>query len=82
MILPEPLEDQFWQELKLFEEAQKAAYITNAERIGMRRGMEQATLKIAQKMLREGLDIETIARFTELSIEQVGQLEPTESSEA
>jgi hypothetical protein len=38
MILGEELEDEFWQELKSFEESQKMPYVTNAERIGIQKG--------------------------------------------
>ncbi|WNZ44058.1 hypothetical protein Q2T42_19690 [Leptolyngbya boryana CZ1] len=87
MILPEPIEDQFWQELKQFEEAQNVAYITNAERIGRREGFkegrqegrqegtEQTQRDIAIALLREGMSIEKIAQVTKLSIEQVQQLQ-------
>ncbi len=79
MILPEALEEEFWRELKQFEEAQRMAYVTNAERIGMRKGLERgrqsAQFGIAQKMLQEGMPIETIARLTDLSIEQIQQLQ-------
>jgi predicted transposase/invertase (TIGR01784 family) len=79
MILPEALEDKFWHELKTFEESQKMAYVTNAERIGIKKGIEQGMERkardLALKMLREGLEVETIARITDLSIEQLQQLQ-------
>lgn len=40
MILPEDLEEEFWQELKAFEEEQKVTYVTNAERIGRKIGIQ------------------------------------------
>jgi len=91
MILPDALEEEFWKELKQFEEARRMAYVTNAERIGMRKGLEQgleqglergrqrAQFGIAQKMLQEGMPIETIARITDLSIEQIQQLQTSQS---
>ncbi|MCY7273354.1 MAG: hypothetical protein LH702_06310, partial [Phormidesmis sp. CAN_BIN44] len=86
MILPEALEEEFWRELKQFEEAQRMAYVTNAERIGMRKGLERgleqgrqsAQFGIAQKMLQEGMPIEMIARITDLSIEQIQQLQTSQ----
>ena len=36
--LPKPLEKEFWQELKAYEEDRKMPYITSVERIGFDRG--------------------------------------------
>ena len=36
--LPKPLENEFWQELKAYEEDRKMPYITTGERIGYDRG--------------------------------------------
>jgi hypothetical protein len=47
MILPEAIEQVFWQELQTFEEDRKMTYVTNAERFGFERGMEQG---VAQGM--------------------------------
>jgi hypothetical protein len=40
MILPEPIEREFWQELQNFEEERKVTYVTNAERFGFERGIQ------------------------------------------
>jgi hypothetical protein len=40
MILPEPIEREFWQELQTFEEERKVTYVTNAERFGFERGIQ------------------------------------------
>jgi predicted transposase YdaD len=41
IILPEALEREFWQELQTYEEAQKVTYVTNAERFGFERGIQE-----------------------------------------
>jgi predicted transposase/invertase (TIGR01784 family) len=47
-----------------------------AERVGEERGKQQNQQEIALKMLRENISVETIARITELSLEQIQQLRP------
>lgn len=93
MILPEALEDQFWQELKQFEEAQQMAYVTNAERIGMRKGFEkgleqgleqgreQERHNVARKLLEAGVAIDIISSATQLSLEQIQQLQSNSAPE-
>ncbi len=73
MMLPEDLDMAFWQELKTFEEEQQMAYITSAERFGRKQGVEE----VAIKMLKKGMDLATIAELTDLSIEQIQQLQAT-----
>jgi predicted transposase/invertase (TIGR01784 family) len=83
MMLPEDLDMAFWQELKTFEEEQKVTYITSAERfgkqIGRAQGLEEGQAKkateVALKLLEKGMDLATIAEVTELSIEQIQQLQ-------
>ncbi len=41
MILPETIEKEFWQELQTFEEERKVTYVTNAERFGFERGVQE-----------------------------------------
>jgi predicted transposase YdaD len=41
MILPEAVEKEFWQELQTFEEERKVTYVTNAERFGFERGVQE-----------------------------------------
>ncbi|WP_404784927.1 DUF4351 domain-containing protein [Altericista sp. CCNU0014] len=41
MILPEAVEREFWQELQVFEEERKVTYVTNAERFGFERGIQE-----------------------------------------
>jgi hypothetical protein len=77
MMLPEDLELAFWQELKTFEEEQQVTYVTNAERIGMKLGKQAGRQEIASKMLAKGMDLATISEITDLSIEQLQQLQAT-----
>ena len=73
--LPKPLETEFWQELKAYEEDKKVPYITNVERIGYDRGIKEGKQTIAINMLKDSLPLETIARFTGLTIIQLQQLQ-------
>jgi predicted transposase/invertase (TIGR01784 family) len=79
-MLPEGLETEFWQELKTFEETQKVAYVTNAERIGRKMGVEEGAKKVAQKLLQKGMAIAEVAEVTELSIEQLQALQSTDAT--
>jgi hypothetical protein len=51
MILPEPLEREFWHELQAFEEERKVTYVTNAERFGFERGIEQGVTQEARSFV-------------------------------
>jgi predicted transposase/invertase (TIGR01784 family) len=59
------------------------SYVTNAERFALREAEEQVALEIAQRLLARGMEIEDIADITNLSIEQIQQLQISlsESSE-
>ena len=76
--LPKSSEIQFWQELKVYEEDQKIPYVTSVERIGYDRGkvegQEEKAIAIALNMIQDKLTLETIARFTGLTIAQLQQL--------
>lgn len=50
--LPEPLEDNFWQEIRSYEEQIKMDYITSVERRAIKQGIEQG---IERGMQREAL---------------------------
>jgi hypothetical protein len=80
IVLPEGLSNSFWNELKTYEEEKKMTYVTSVEKIGFKRGEEkgrQETQKeIALEMLQEQVPVETIARLTKLSIEQIQELQP------
>jgi predicted transposase YdaD len=54
MILPEAVEKEFWQELQTFEEERKVTYVTNAERFGFERGIQEGRQKGRQE---EGLTL-------------------------
>jgi predicted transposase/invertase (TIGR01784 family) len=54
-------------------------YVTNAERIGrqigLKDGAEERSKAIALRMLKKGMDLETIAELTQLSPAQLQQLQ-------
>jgi predicted transposase YdaD len=50
-------------------------YVTNAERIGRKAGAEESAKGIALRMLKKGMDLETIAELTELTPAQLQQLQ-------
>jgi Domain of unknown function (DUF4351) len=41
LVLPKSIEREFWQELQSFEEERKVTYVTNAERFGIEKGIQQ-----------------------------------------
>jgi Domain of unknown function (DUF4351) len=51
MILPEAVEKEFWQELQTFEERRKVTYVTNAERFGFERGVQEGERSIILRLL-------------------------------
>jgi hypothetical protein len=65
--LPEDLKRSFRDELERYERENQMPYVTSIERMGI----EQERQKIAIKMLRKNIPLETIAELTELSIEQL-----------
>ncbi|MGI0493616.1 Rpn family recombination-promoting nuclease/putative transposase [Alkalinema pantanalense CENA528] len=75
MKLPEVLEKQFQSELKAFEEARQMKYVTTIERMAEERAKLEEKQEIALKMLRKNISLETIAEITELTIEQLQQLQ-------
>ena len=74
--LPKSSEIEFWQELKVYEEDQKMPYVTSVERTGYDRGKVegQEEKAIALNMIQDKLTLETISRFTGLTIAQLQQL--------
>jgi predicted transposase/invertase (TIGR01784 family) len=54
-------------------------YVTSVEKIGFKRGEEkgrkETQKEIALEMLQEQVPVETIARLTKLSIEQIQELQ-------
>jgi Domain of unknown function (DUF4351) len=54
MILPKPLEAEFWQEFKQFEQERSMSYITTGERIGYERGKEEGKQEGKREGKQEG----------------------------
>lgn len=81
MILPEKLEEQFWQELNRFEERQQMQYITSVERIGIKKGMQlgrqEGRMEEGRAMLKMQLTkrFKTLPRWVEERLEQATQIE-------
>jgi hypothetical protein len=75
MYLPEDLERQFQVELAVFEAAKQMKYVTAVERMAEARGSKSKKMEIALNMLRKGIALETIAEVTELTLEQLQQLQ-------
>jgi hypothetical protein len=80
LVLPEAVERKFWQELQVFEEERKVTYVTNAERFGIEKGLEQGiqrerSLILRQLSRRAGiLSSETRSQVESLSLEQLESL--------
>jgi predicted transposase/invertase (TIGR01784 family) len=70
-----PIPEADWPELRTYEEERQMPYITSVEQIGYDRGIEEKTIEIALNMLKDNLPVETIARFTGLSIAQIQTLQ-------
>ncbi|AUT03125.1 hypothetical protein CLI64_23445 [Nostoc sp. CENA543] len=81
MILPKPLEAEFWQEFKQFEQERTMSYITTGERIGYERGKEEGkqegeqalVLRLLQKRVGD-LPAEVREQIQSLSLEQLETL--------
>ena len=69
--LPESLKQAFRDELEQYEQERQMPYVTSIEQMGIERERQ----KIALKMLHENIPLEIIARITELTIEQLQQLQ-------
>jgi predicted Rossmann fold nucleotide-binding protein DprA/Smf involved in DNA uptake len=78
MRLPEELEKQFQIELKAFEEARQMKYVTTMERMAEERQKQT----IALNLLKENIALETIARTTGLTIEQIQALQAQDNQDA
>ncbi len=73
--LPEGLKQEFRDDLKRYEEERQMPYVTSIERMGIEQGREEEKKAIALNMLKDNLPLETIARFTGLSIAQLQSLQ-------
>jgi Domain of unknown function (DUF4351) len=69
IILPEALEREFWQELQTYEEERKVTYVTNAERFGFERGIQEGEQKGLEK--ERGLVLRQLTR-------RIGPIAPTQ----
>ena len=52
----------------------RKSMIETAKEEGLERGIEQGTLNVAKNMLNQGIDLETISKYTNLSIEEIEKL--------
>lgn len=52
LTLPIELEQEFWQEIRTFEESRRMQYITSVERIGFQKGIEESQNQIRQVLLK------------------------------
>ncbi len=81
MILPEGLENEFWKELKQFEEEQTMPYITTGERIGYKRGREDGRQEGRQEG-EQALILRLLSRrFGELSLQVRARVESMNSTQ-
>jgi hypothetical protein len=78
--LPAELKRAFRDELADYERERQMPYVTSIEQMGIEQGRGAERLSIALKMLRENISLETIARITELTIEQLQQLQANDRS--
>ena len=77
MILPKPLENQFWEEFKQFEQERTMRYVTTGERIGYERGIQEGELAVIFKQLKRRvgeLSPEVQQRIQSLSVNQLENL--------
>jgi predicted transposase YdaD len=79
--LPEALEEIFVEELKAYEKEKNMPYITNAERIGRKKGRQETVIALVRKAGKKGMSEEMIAQFVDLDVNLVRQIlnnEPVE----
>ncbi len=55
MILPEGLENEFWEDFKKFEQERKMTYVTSGERIGEKRGQLKQAKSVVLRLLTKRL---------------------------
>jgi predicted transposase/invertase (TIGR01784 family) len=79
--LPEGLEKKLSEEVSKIEEEHKMAYVTSWEKIakkeGKREGKREGILETAKKMIKKGIDKETIIEITGFSREELEKLSQT-----
>jgi hypothetical protein len=87
--LPEDLKRSFRDELEAYERERQMPYVTSIEQMaeakgearGEAKGDERRRQSIALKMIQENIPLETIARITELTIEQLQQLRLSDTTD-
>ena len=70
MSLPKELEQEFWQEMRKFQEEKRMPYITSVERIGIEKGIQQG-IQQSQEQIRQIL-LESIEVVLELKFGSSG----------
>jgi predicted transposase/invertase (TIGR01784 family) len=75
MRLPTDLEYQFKEQLDQYEQERQMPYITSIERMGIEKGREEERKEIAKRLLLQGVSVETIAQATDLTLEQIRQIQ-------
>ena len=85
LTLPEALEEIFVEELKAYEKEKNMPYVTNAERIGRKKGKQEGrqetVIALVRKAGKKGMSEEMIAQFVDLDVNLVRQIlnnEPVE----
>ena len=80
MALPDELEEQLWTEIQKIEEEEKMEYISSVERIGIKRGMQQGTMKLLSRQIARRFQISPdsvhpmFAGLTTEQLEELGEL--------
>lgn len=72
--LPKELEEIFLQELNVYEKEKNMPYVTNAERIGEKRGKKDVYLSMIKNAQKEGITPELTAKLTGLDAELVKKI--------
>ena len=75
--LPEGLEKKLSEEISKIEEEHKMAYVTSWERIAKKEGKREGKLETAQKMIKKGIDRDTIIEVTGFSRKELEKLSQT-----
>lgn len=73
--LSKPLELEYLSEIYELEASKKMAYITNAEKFGIEKGIKQRNIEIAECLLDEGCKLSFIKKTTGLSLAQIKALQ-------
>jgi hypothetical protein len=76
MELPEGLKREFKAELNQYEQEKQMRYVSSIERMAI----EDTQIATAMKMLEDEVPLETIVRYTGLSIEKVLELRSRQGS--